>query len=602
MKRGGIVGNSLIAAGAIACVIAGFVSLGGGSATTTSIRTAEVQRGVVQSSVSATGNVQVAGSVTVNFASGGVLTAVYVNVGDHVTVLQPLAKLDDTIQKASLASAQANLSSANAKLVQTQESLDLPTQQQAVVVAQQGVTNAQQNAQNDAVNSTQSVATAEQSVTNAQQNAQTDAATQQQVVAQAQTTLTNDTNVFNSTFSPPSDCPAPYTGPSPPCPTGIAAAYSKVIQDQNAVTNAQNSANAKAIADQQAITNAQNAVAAAQGNATAKADTDQQQITNAQNSLDSANINLQVAAQGNPSSLSAAQASVASAQSSVASAQKTENETTLLAPAAGTVSAVNGSPGSTVSGGGASSSGTTSSSSSTGSTGSTGGAGSTSGASGGTGGSTTSGSSSSSSSSSGFITLSNLTTLQVKAGFSESDVANVALGQPATVSFTALPGVSVSAHVVAIDSTSTVTSNVVTYNVTVQLDQPAAKVKPGMTASVSVITAEASGVLHVPSAAVRGTGTSGRVTVVTKGKQSTVIVGVGLRGDSSTEITSGLKAGQQVVVSTATSGLANTGIGTGTGTGTRTGTGGFGGTGGLGGGGLGGGGLGGGGLGGGRGG
>jgi multidrug efflux pump subunit AcrA (membrane-fusion protein) len=187
----------------------------------------------------------------------------------------------------------------------------------------------------------------------------------------------------------------------------------------------------------------------------------------------------------------------------------------------------------------------------------------------------------------------------VKAGFSESDVANVALGQPATVTFTALTGVSVSAHVLAIDSTSTVTSNVVTYNVTVQLDQPVAKVKPGMTASVNVITAEAPDALHVPSAAVRGTGTTGAVTVVsTKGKQSTVVVGVGLHGDTSTQITSGLKEGQQVVVSTATAGLA--GVGTGTGTGTRTGGfGGLGGTGGLGGGGLGGGGLGGGGLGGG---
>jgi macrolide-specific efflux system membrane fusion protein len=175
-------------------------------------------------------------------------------------------------------------------------------------------------------------------------------------------------------------------------------------------------------------------------------------------------------------------------------------------------------------------------------------------------------------------------------------VANIALGQPATVSFTALTGVSVSGHVVAIDSTSTVTSNVVTYNVTVQLDQPAAKVKPGMTASVSVITAQASDALHVPSAAVRGTGTVGTVTVVTKGKQSTVTVGVGLHGDTSTQIVSGLKAGQQVVVSTATAGLAGTGTGTGTGR-----TGGLGGTGGFGGGGLGGGGLGGGGLGGGRG-
>src|SRR5713101_157673 len=129
MKRGGIVGNSLIAAATIACVVVGIVSLGGGSTPATSIRTAAVQRGVVQSSVSATGNVQTAGSVAINFASGGVLTTVNVKVGDHVTVGQQLAKIDDTIPKAALAAAQAGLGSASAKLVQTQESLDLPTQQ-----------------------------------------------------------------------------------------------------------------------------------------------------------------------------------------------------------------------------------------------------------------------------------------------------------------------------------------------------------------------------------------------------------------------------------------------------------------------------------------
>ncbi|HEX9506193.1 MAG TPA: hypothetical protein VGA62_09345, partial [Acidimicrobiia bacterium] len=84
MKRGGIVGNSLIAAATIACVVVGIVSLGGGGTPATSIRTAAVQRGVVQSSVSATGNVQTAGSVAINFASGGVLTTVNVKVGDHV--------------------------------------------------------------------------------------------------------------------------------------------------------------------------------------------------------------------------------------------------------------------------------------------------------------------------------------------------------------------------------------------------------------------------------------------------------------------------------------------------------------------------------------
>jgi macrolide-specific efflux system membrane fusion protein len=141
------------------------------------------------------------------------------------------------------------------------------------------------------------------------------------------------------------------------------------------------------------------------------------------------------------------------------------------------------------------------------------------------------------------MTLINLSQLQVKASFSETDVARVALNQPATVSFSALPTEEVAAHVTEIDSTSTVSSNVVTYGVTFSLDNPTSDVKPGMTANVTVIVASANNVLHVPTAAVRGSGTSGTVTVMKNGKQSTVQVIVGVRGDSTDEIASGLTVG-----------------------------------------------------------
>ena len=51
---------------------------------------------------------------------------------------------------------------------------------------------------------------------------------------------------------------------------------------------------------------------------------------------------------------------------------------------------------------------------------------------------------------------------------------------------------------IAIDTTATVVSNVVTYNVTFALDNPTpAAVKPGMTAEVDVIVAERDNVVHV---------------------------------------------------------------------------------------------------------
>jgi macrolide-specific efflux system membrane fusion protein len=144
--------------------------------------------------------------------------------------------------------------------------------------------------------------------------------------------------------------------------------------------------------------------------------------------------------------------------------------------------------------------------------------------------------------------------LTVGVGFAESDAVNVKVGQPATVSFSALPNVTLPGSVTSIASTSTLVSNVVTYNATIGLSQSDPSVKPGMTASVNVITAEKDNVLHVPSSAVRGTGTTGTVTVVNGKQQTTVPVGIGVRGDTDYEITSGLTAGQSIVTSTSTAG------------------------------------------------
>ena len=429
-------------------------SLQGDSSTTTTVQTGTVTTGTVSKTVSASGNVDTPGSVTANFQSGGQLVGVYVAEGQQVEVGQALAKIDDRLTAAALETAQSNLSSAQAglasaqtgvasaqaKLTQTEQSLDLPTQQQAVTEAQQGVISAVNAANTNAVASKNSVTQATDTF-----NTDNDAAD------------TACGEEMSKPPSPPRPVPAPDSEPSSPDdPETCPAAWSKVTQDYWALATAQSNQYQKTISDYEAIQKAQN------------------QLTTAQ-------ISLQTAQQGNPASLSSAQSQVvsaesqvvsaesqvASAQSSVDSAQKTQDETTLHATASGTVSAINAKVGDNVSGGGASTSSSgsssSSSSSSTGATGST--------------------SASSSSSSSGFITISEISGLEVTAGFSESDVADVKVGQPAVVTFSALTDTTVAGKVAAIDSTSTVTSNVVTYNVTIALDNPPATVKAGMTAT-----------------------------------------------------------------------------------------------------------------------
>jgi hypothetical protein len=174
--------------------------------------------------------------------------------------------------------------------------------------------------------------------------------------------------------------------------------------------------------------------------------------------------------------------------------------------------------------------------------------------------------------------------------FSESDISKIHVGQPATVTLDALAGVELAAHVSSISLVGTTSSSVVSYDATLTLDQNDSRVKPGMSASAAVIVGQASGVT-LPNQAVTGTGSLGTVSLMQNGKTVSQQVVVGLRGDTRTQIISGLKAGDQVVITVALPSLSSTST-SGSGTLGR----GLGGAGGLGGGGLGGGGLGGGGA------
>ena len=117
----------------------------------------------------------------------------------------------------------------------------------------------------------------------------------------------------------------------------------------------------------------------------------------------------------------------------------------------------------------------------------------------------------------------------------------------------------------SISLVGTTSSSVVSYDATLTLDQNDSRVKPGMSASAAVITGQASGV-NVPNAAVTGSGSLGTVNLLKNGKTVSQQVVVGLRGDSRTQIISGVSAGDQLVITVALPSLSSsstTGSGTG---------------------------------------
>jgi len=249
-----------------------------------------------------------------------------------------------------------------------------------------------------------------------------------------------------------------------------------------------------------------------------------------------------------PVAVAQAKAALDQAQLTVDDAQKALDATTLTAPVAGKITALNFVVGQTVGGGG-----TAASSASTASTSSA-----------------SASSSSGSGSSKAFATLVDPTTMVAAVSWPESDAAKISVGQTATITVASL-GSPVTGQVTALDTTSTVVSNVVTYAGTVTLDQVPDGLKSGMTATVSVVTASKSGVIAIPSAAITTKGGTSTVTVSQNGQSTSRTVTLGLKGDGTTEIASGLSAGDQVVMSVGTvSATASSSSGSGT---SRTGTG-----------------------------
>jgi macrolide-specific efflux system membrane fusion protein len=258
-------------------------------------------------------------------------------------------------------------------------------------------------------------------------------------------------------------------------------------------------------------------------------------------SVNLAKANLAVAAKGDTSS-EKGYANYLQAKNSYNSALRTYQGTVLKAPFAGTITAVNGTVGGN-SGGSASGSSS----------------GSESGSGGSSPGGSASASASSSSSSSGFMEIADTANLQIEGNFTEADTTKLKVGQPAAVSFDALTGKTATGKIITIGMSPTTTDNVVKFPATISLGDVPSGVRLGQTATVEITVAKAEDVLYVPSAAVRTAGGQSTVTIVRNGKQSTVTVEVGVKGDQGTEITSGLEEGDQVVVtSTSTSGTSGT--------------------------------------------
>ena len=167
-----------------------------------------------------------------------------------------------------------------------------------------------------------------------------------------------------------------------------------------------------------------------------------------------------------------------------------------------------------------------------------------------------------------FTIAKDLTNMQVVADVDEADIGDVKVGERVTFTVDAYPENTFSGMVKQVRQEATTTNNVVTYSVVISAPNADLKLKPGLTATVTIYTQENKGVLSVPSKALRFTpeketvgGMKIKDVANAKNKVWTIEgnsvvahrVNIGMTDGSHSQIISGIRRGAKVITGISTS-------------------------------------------------
>ncbi|WAC06396.1 MAG: efflux RND transporter periplasmic adaptor subunit [Thermodesulfobacteriota bacterium] len=158
-----------------------------------------------------------------------------------------------------------------------------------------------------------------------------------------------------------------------------------------------------------------------------------------------------------------------------------------------------------------------------------------------------------------FTIAQDLTKMQIDTNVDEADIGKINVGQNVDFTVDAYPEITFKGTVWQIRNAPIIVQNVVTYDVVIKVENPELKLKPGMTANVSIITSFKKDILKIPNAALRfmpseeekitidkkGTG----IWIIQKGKPKRIPIVTGISDGNYTEVTSGaVKESQEVII------------------------------------------------------
>jgi len=171
-----------------------------------------------------------------------------------------------------------------------------------------------------------------------------------------------------------------------------------------------------------------------------------------------------------------------------------------------------------------------------------------------------------------FIIAKNLTDMRVIAKIDEADIGGVKVGQRVSFTVDAYPDDVFKGKVTQVRQEATTESNVVTYEVVISAPNSDLKLKPGLTANVTIFTQEKSNILAIPSKALRfapnqkllnkdqkiiDCNATNKVWVKDKNNFKAIPVTIGITNGTLTEITSGLSAGTEILTEISAQQLAD---------------------------------------------
>ena len=145
----------------------------------------------------------------------------------------------------------------------------------------------------------------------------------------------------------------------------------------------------------------------------------------------------------------------------------------------------------------------------------------------------------------------NTSHLLVDVAVSEVDINQVKIGLPVTMQFDAVPNKTYHGKVVKVNLAGDVVSNAVTFTITAELTDADLLVKPGMSATVTVVVKQVDNAILIPNRAILNLNGKHMVSVLQNGQVSQVEIQVGAASDTVSEVLSGLNEGDTIIFTSA---------------------------------------------------